>query len=121
MVASLRFLYEVVIKKDIGFDLNIGMKKPFRIPVVLSVQEVERFLNSFANLKHKAIFTLLYSASLRTGELLNLKIKDIDSDRMQIRIHQGKDQKDRYSIFIGKSFRTAAGIRERVSAQRLPF
>lgn len=78
------------------------MKKPSRIPVVLSVQEVERLLNSFTNLKHKAIFTLIYSAGLRIGELLNLKIRDIDSDRMQIRIHQGKGQKDRYSLLSPK-------------------
>jgi site-specific recombinase XerD len=102
MVASLRFLYEVVLTKEIDFDFNIGMKKPSRIPIVLSVQEVERLLNSFDNLKHKAIFTLLYSAGLRIGELLNLKIKDIDSDRMQIRIEQGKGQKDRYSILSKK-------------------
>jgi site-specific recombinase XerD len=60
MVASLRFLYEQVLRKDIDFDFNIGMKKPSRIPVVLSLEEVERFLNSFTNLKHKAIFTLIY-------------------------------------------------------------
>jgi len=70
--------------------------------VVLSVQEVERLLNSFTNLKHKSIFTLIYSAGLRIGKLLNLKIKDIDSDRMQIRINQGKGQKDRYSILSEK-------------------
>ena len=102
LLASVSFLYEEVLKKEIDFDFNIGMKKPSKVPVVLSVQEVERFLNSFTNLKHKAIFTLLYSAGLRTGELLNLKISDIDSDRMQIRIEQGKGQKDRYSILSGK-------------------
>lgn len=102
IVASLRFLYEVVLRKDIDFNFNIGMKKPSRIPVVLSVQEVERLLKSFTNLKHKAIFTLMYSAGLRLSELLNLKIKDIDSDRLQVRIDQGKGQKDRYSILSKK-------------------
>lgn len=102
LLASVKFLYQEVLKEEIDFDFNIKMKKPSRIPVVLSVQEVERFLKSFKNLKHKAIFTLLYSAGLRIGELLNLKIKDIDSDRMQIRIDQGKGQKDRYSVLSGK-------------------
>lgn len=102
LLASVKFLYEEVLQEEIDFDFNIKMKKPSRIPVVLSVEEVERFLNSFTNLKHKAIFTLIYSAGLRIGELLNLKIKDIDSDRMQIRIHQGKGQKDRYSILSEK-------------------
>ncbi|MEX2605466.1 MAG: site-specific tyrosine recombinase/integron integrase [Gracilimonas sp.] len=102
LLASVSFLYAEVLKEEVDFDFNIKMKKPSRIPVVLSVQEVERFLNSFNNLKHKAIFTLIYSAGLRIGELLDLKIKDIDSDRMQIRIHQGKGQKDRYSILSEK-------------------
>lgn len=102
LLASVKFLYNDVLKKDIGFDFNIKMKKPSKIPVVLSAREVERFLKSFDNLKHKAIFTLLYSAGLRIGELLALRVKDIDSDRMQIRIQQGKGQKDRYSILSAK-------------------
>lgn len=102
LLASVKFLYEEVLKEKIGFDFNVKMKKPSKIPVVLSVQEVEKLLNSFSNTKHKAIFTLLYSAGLRIGELLNLKIHDIDSDRMQIRIDQGKGQKDRYSILSEK-------------------
>ena len=102
MLASVKFLYEEVLKEDIDFDFYIKMKKPSRIPVVLSVEEVQRLLNSFTNLKHKAIFTLCYSAGLRVGEILNLKLKDIDSDRMQIRIEQGKGQKDRYSILSEK-------------------
>jgi len=102
LLASVKFLYEEVLKKDIDFDFNIKMKKPSRIPVVLSVQEVERLLNSFSNLKHKAIFMFIHSAGLRIGELSNLKIKNIDSDRLQIRIHQGKGQKDRYTILSEK-------------------
>lgn len=102
LLASVSFLYEDVLNEEIDFDFNIKMKKPSRVPVVLSVQKVERFLNSFTNLKHKVIFMLIYSAGLRVGELLNLKIGDIDSDRMQIRIDQGKGQKDRYSILSKK-------------------
>jgi len=102
LLASVKFLYEEVLSKDVDFNFNIKMKKPSRIPVVLSVQEVERLLKSFTNLKHKSIFTLIYSAGLRIGELLNLKIRDIDSDRMQIRINQGKGQKDRYSLLSPK-------------------
>ena len=89
-LASIKFLYLEVLKKDINFDFNIKMKKPSTIPEVLSVEEVQRLLNSFMNLKHKSIFTLCYSAGLRLGEILNIKISDIDSDRMQIRINQAK-------------------------------
>ena len=102
LLASVRFLYHEVLKEQVGFDFNIKMKKPSTIPEVLSIEEVERFLNSFNNLKHKAIFTLCYSAGLRLGEILNIKIKDIDSDRMQIRIQQAKGKKDRYSILSPK-------------------
>ncbi|MCH2449344.1 MAG: site-specific integrase [Gracilimonas sp.] len=102
LLASVKFLYEEVLQEEIDFDFTIKMKKPSRIPVVLSVEEVQRFLNSFTNLKHKAIFMLCYSAGLRVGEILNLKLRDIDSDRMQIRIENGKGQKDRYSILSKK-------------------
>ncbi|MBO6536002.1 MAG: tyrosine-type recombinase/integrase [Balneolaceae bacterium] len=101
-LASVRFLYHHVLNKPIDFDFNIKMKKPSTIPEVLSIEEVQRFLNTFTNLKHKAIFTLCYSAGLRIGEILNLKISDIDSNRMQIRIHQAKGKKDRYSLLSPK-------------------
>ena len=97
-LGAVRFLYKDVLKKNIDFDFNIKMKKPTTLPEVLSVEEVQRFLNTFRNVKHKAIFTLCYSAGLRLGEILNLKISDIDSNRMQIRISQAKGKKDRYSI-----------------------
>lgn len=101
-LASVKFLYENVLKKNVDFDFNVKMKKPFTIPEVLSVKEVQRLLNSFTNLKHKAIFTLCYSAGLRVGEIQNLKIKDIDSDRMLIRINQAKGKKDRHSLLSPK-------------------
>ncbi len=98
LLASVRFLYREVLKKPIDFDFNIKMKKPSNVPEVLSVEEVQRFLNSFTNLKHRAIFSLCYSAGLRLSEILNLQISDIDSGRMQIRVSQAKGKKDRYSI-----------------------
>tara|TARA_R110000868_G_scaffold37111_1_gene131287 strand:- start:30718 stop:31560 length:843 start_codon:yes stop_codon:yes gene_type:complete len=102
LLASVKFLYHEVLIESIDFNFNIKMKKPSSIPEVLSVEEVQRFLSTFTNLKHKAIFTLCYSAGLRLGEILNIKISDIDSDRMQIRIHQAKGKKDRYSILSPK-------------------
>lgn len=102
LLASVKFLYEDVLKEGIDFDFNIKMKKPSTIPEVLSIEEVQRLFNTFTNLKHKAIFTLCYSAGLRVGEILKIKISDIDSDRMQIRIEQAKGKKDRYSILSPK-------------------
>jgi site-specific recombinase XerD len=69
----------------------------------LSTDEIVRILKATENLKHKAILTLIYSAGLRIGELINLKIKDIDSARKQIRITQGKGNKDRYTLLSPKT------------------
>jgi len=65
---------------------------------VLSEEEVVRILNATENLKHKAILMTIYSGGLRVSELTNLRIKDIDSNRMQIRVAQAKGKKDRYTL-----------------------
>jgi integrase/recombinase XerD len=68
------------------------------LPSVLSEEEVFRLLKQVDNLKHKTALSIIYSAGLRIGELINLKINDIDSARGQIRILQGKGKKDRVSL-----------------------
>lgn len=70
-------------------------KKQMKLPVVLSLDEVERLLNSVRNLKHRCMLTMIYSNGLRVGELINLRIEDIDSQRMLIHIKQAKGFKDR--------------------------
>lgn len=72
------------------------------VPSRVLSEEVERFLVSFTNIKHKAIFTLFYSAGLRVGEISVLKVKEIDSDCMDVLIEQGKGLKDRYFILSEK-------------------
>lgn len=71
-------------------------KKSTYLPGVLSQREVVSLLTSTANIKHRTILAVLYSAGLRIGELINLNVNDIDIDRMQITIHQAKGRKDRY-------------------------
>lgn len=71
-------------------------KQKKRFPVVLSESEVKRFLTALGNPKHRAISFILYSAGLRVGEAARLKITDVDSERGQIQVRQGKGQKDRY-------------------------
>ena len=78
-------------------------RKEILLPEVLSEEEVVKILNATENLKHKAIFMTIYSAGLRISELINLRIKDIDSGRMQIRIEQAKGKKDRYSLLSEKT------------------
>jgi hypothetical protein len=69
------------------------------LPEVLSKQEVERILKAISNLKHKAMISTVYACGLRRGELLNLKVKNLDGQRNLIRIEQGKGKKDRYVLF----------------------
>jgi len=72
------------------------------LPTVLSEEEIVAIFNETINIKHKCMLMLAYSAGIRVGELLALKIKDIDSDRMQIRIEQSKGKKDRYTLLSAK-------------------
>jgi integrase/recombinase XerD len=96
-VAALRFLYKVSLKRDWRFDDVIpAPKKPQRLPVVLSPEEVLKFLGCIDSAKHRAILTTCYAAGLRISEVVCLKTEDIDSQRMVIRVDQGKGQKDRY-------------------------
>ena len=80
-------------------------KKPQKLPVVLSKEEISQLFNVINNLKHKALLALLYSAGLRIGEALQLTPEAIDSKRMLIRIEQAKGNKDRYTL-LSESFLT---------------
>ena len=71
-------------------------KKPLLLPKVLNEDEIGRLFRALINKKHKAMLFTIYSAGLRVSELVHLKMKDIDSGRMQIRIEQAKGKKDRY-------------------------
>jgi site-specific recombinase XerD len=70
-------------------------KLPFKLPVILSPEEVMHFLNSIANLKHRTILTAAYAAGLRVSEATMLKVTNIDSKRMVLRVDDGKGAKDR--------------------------
>ncbi len=96
--AALVFLYEVVLKQTEKVAELPRMKRPQQLPVVLSREEVARLLKVTTNLKHKALLMVAYSAGLRVGEVVRLKVSDIDSRRMQIRVTAGKGAKDRYTL-----------------------
>jgi len=97
-LAALRFLYKEILKKEIDFDFCLKIRKPETLPVVLSVNEVQRLLDSVSNLKHKTILSLIYGCGLRISELVHLKCADIDKDRMLVRIEQARGNKDRYVV-----------------------
>jgi site-specific recombinase XerD len=106
-VAALRFLYKVSLQKDWSFeDLIPTPKKPQKLPVVLSPEEVLKFLGCLGPIRHRTILTTCYAAGLRISETLHLKPTDIDSQRMVIRVEQGKGQKDRYVMLSPKLLET---------------
>ena len=77
-------------------------KKIQQLPQVLSMQEIKLILSNTNNSKHEAMLTTIYSGGLRVGEMINLKIKDIDSDGMRIWIREGKGVKDRLTVLSPK-------------------
>jgi integrase len=79
-----------------GSQPSSTVREPRRLPVVLSPQEVARLLDAAPGLKYKAALSIAYGAGLRASEVTSLKIADIDSARMDIRVEQGKSRKDRY-------------------------
>ena len=96
-VAALRFLYKVTLRRDWTVEDVLPLpKKPQTLPIVLSPGEVQQFLACVKSVKHRAILTTCYAAGLRISEAVHLKPAAIDSQRMVIRVEQGKGQKDRY-------------------------
>jgi len=97
-VAALKFLYRTTLKREWAVEKIRYPRAKRKLPIVLDLSEVESLFAVTPNLKHKAILMITYSSGLRASETAHLKITDIDSKRMMIRISQGKGGKDRYSI-----------------------
>src|SRR5262249_50194810 len=96
-IAALRFFYEVTLKKDWSFQQILPLpKKPQKLPLILSPEEVLHFLACVCQLNHRVILTSCYAAGVRISEAVRLRVPAIDSQRMVIRVEQGKGQKDRY-------------------------
>jgi integrase/recombinase XerD len=93
---ALKFYYEQVLKKEKFFWEIPRPKKPLLLPKLLNEKELKNLFNALVNKKHKAMLFTAYSAGLRVSEIVNLKIADIDSKRMQIFIARAKGKKDRY-------------------------
>jgi integrase/recombinase XerD len=97
-INAIKFYLEHVL----GWDRQIfALERPKRkksLPLVLSVEEVQRIFECTPNVKHRVMLMTIYSAGLRISEMLNLKLGDIDSDRMQIRVADGKGEKDRTTV-----------------------
>ena len=96
VIASIGYLYTKVFKAEYPEALKIELRKPSTLPSVLSPKEVQKIVKVTTNIKHKAILLLIYSAGLRLGELIKLKLSDVDSEAMKIHIRNAKGKKDRY-------------------------
>lgn len=102
-IAALRFLYKVTLHKEWRLeDIIPAPRKPQKLPVVLSPEEIQHFLNCIPQPKHRTILTTCYAAGLRISEAVRLKPTDIDSQRMVIHVELGKGQKDRYVMLSPK-------------------
>lgn len=95
--SALKFLYQTTLRREWDSLKIPRCKMRKRLPVVLSDQEVERLFSATRNLKHRAILMTIYSGGLRLGEATHLKVSDIDSERMTIKV-RGKGDKDRYTL-----------------------
>jgi len=95
---ALRFFYEVTLgRKRSEFCIPLP-KVGKRLPQILSREEVARVINGTANLKHRVLLMTTYGAGLRVSEVVQVRVSDIDSQRMLIRVEQGKGKKDRYTL-----------------------
>ena len=88
--SALKLFYTKVLDRSWNFDRIPRPKQEKKLPVVLSAEEVRKLFEVTANLKHRAILMTAYSAGLRVKETTQLKVKDIDSGRITIRVEQGK-------------------------------
>lgn len=97
-VAGLQFFYGVTLGRNSMRLVLPPRKSEKRLPEILSAEEISRLFAAVRNPKHRVLLETAYSAGLRVSELVSLKITDIDSDRMLIRVGQGKGNKDRYTL-----------------------
>jgi site-specific recombinase XerD len=113
-IASLRFLFTTLGRPEVMHGIR-SVRKQHRAPDILSGSEVERLLAASTDLKHRAIFTLLYGAGLRVSELVALTVSDIDSGRMVLHV---RNSKNRYDRIVPLSPRMLQTLREYWKARR---
>ena len=97
-INAIKFYYEMVLGMPNRFYSIERPRKESKLPKVLAKEEIIKMISQTKNLKHRCIISLLYSSGLRRNELLELKLEDINSKRMLIRVEQAKGNKDRYTV-----------------------
>jgi site-specific recombinase XerD len=96
-VCALRFFYQVTLGREASVEHIAYPRREKKLPVVLSVGELRAFFQAVGNLKHRTMLMTMYAAGLRVSEATGLRVADIDSERMLIRIRQAKGKRDRYA------------------------
>ncbi|MBS1228970.1 MAG: integrase [Proteobacteria bacterium] len=97
-ITGLTFFFEVTLRRGDLMDRMSKVRVPRTLPVVLSRDEMSRLIAAAGSLKYQTAFSVAYGAGLRAGEVAGLKVGDIDSQRMTLRVERGKGQKDRYAM-----------------------
>jgi len=97
-LTGLKFFFDVTLGRGELMAKMQPVHVPRTLPVVLSREEVARLIAATRNLKHQTALSLAYGTGLRAGEVVALKVGDIDSQRMTLRVEQGKGRKDRYAM-----------------------
>jgi integrase/recombinase XerD len=97
-ITGLKFFFDITLDHAELMAKMQPVHVPHKLPVVLSCEEVGRLIAAAGNLKHQTALSVAYGAGLRASEVVALKVGDIDSERMTLRIEQGKGRKDRYAM-----------------------
>jgi len=97
-ITGLRFFFEVTLRRTDALARMSPVHEPRKLPVVLNVVEVEQIIEAAGSLKNRAALSVAYGAGLRASEVVHLKVSDIDSQRMVIRVEQGKGGRDREAM-----------------------
>ena len=97
-ISGLKFFFATTLQRPEAMAKMSHVHEPRRLPVVLSLEEVTRLLQSAGSLKYQAALSVAYGAGLRASEVVHLSVNDIDSERMVIRVVQGKGKRDRYAM-----------------------
>ena len=97
-LTGLKFFFDVTLDRAELMAKMSPVRVPQTLPVVLSREEVARLIAAVRNLKHQTALSVAYGAGLRVSEIIALKVGDIDSERMTLRVEQGKGRKDRYAM-----------------------
>ncbi|WP_240941674.1 tyrosine-type recombinase/integrase [Paenibacillus sp. HB172176] len=113
-ISAVRFYFEKVLQ-ILDTSAYIRPRKESKLPNVLSVSEVRKLISSLTNYKHRALLTLTYSSGLRVGEVVRMKLSDIDPERGTLIVRQGKGRKDRMTMLSEQAFKL---LREYVHVER---